>query len=55
MFDPDIVIKKADKGNVLLLMDKEFYRDKLVLQDHLYTSTYCPTHSSADKETFSYL
>ena len=31
----DIVIKKADKGNTLIVMDSEFYKDKLVLQDHL--------------------
>ena len=36
----DIVIKEADKGSSLIIMDKEFYRDKLVLEDHLQTSTY---------------
>ena len=53
--DSSIIIKKADKGNTLILMDKDFYRDKLVLKDHLFTSTYCPTHFSADKEAFANL
>ena len=33
----DIVIKKADKGNTLVVMDTPFYRDKLVLADHRRT------------------
>ena len=36
----DIIVKKADKGNTLIVMDSEFYRDKLVLHDHLLTPTY---------------
>ena len=36
----DIVMKKADKGNTLVVMDTEFYRDKLALQDHLLQQTY---------------
>ena len=36
----DIVIKKADKGNTLIVMDRDFYRDKLVLHDHLLQPTY---------------
>ena len=36
----DIIIKKADKGNTLVVMDSEFYRDKLVLRDHLLLPTY---------------
>ena len=36
----DIVVKKADKGNTLVVMDRHFYRDKLVLQDHLLQDTY---------------
>ena len=36
----DIVVKKADKGNTLVVIDKDFYRDKLVLQDHLLQPTY---------------
>ena len=35
--DSEIIIKKADKGNVLIIMSKSFYRDKLVINDHLDT------------------
>ena len=35
--DANIIIKKADKGNTLVVMSMEFYRDKLVLHDHLNT------------------
>ena len=31
----DIVIKKADKGGMLVIMDAEFYCNKMVLADHL--------------------
>ena len=36
----EVILKKADKGNTLVMMDREYYRDKLVLSDHLNTSTY---------------
>ena len=46
-----IVIKKADKGNVMIVLDNTFYRDKLVLQDHLLnTKAYNLTNSNADKK-----
>ena len=51
----DIIIKKEDKGNLLVVMSKVFYRDKLVLQDHLNTATYCRTDPSADSNTFKNL
>ena len=47
-----IVIKKADKTNVFVIMDTDFYRDKLVLKDHLQTSTYEVTTKEADKKVF---
>ena len=31
----DIVIKKADKGSTVVIMDSQYYEDKLVLSDHL--------------------
>ena len=34
-----IVIKKADKSNTLVIMEKEDYEQKLVLSGHLHTST----------------
>ena len=36
----EIVIIPADKGGCLVIMDKDFYREKLVIQDHLSTDTY---------------
>ena len=46
----NIVIKKADKTNVFVIMDTDFYRDKLVLKDHLQTPTYELTTQQADKK-----
>ena len=37
---PDIIIKKADKGGMFVILDKNFYRDKMVMRDHLRTKTY---------------
>ena len=45
----DIIIKKADKGNTLVVMDTEYYRDKLILNDHLYTETYRQVDVDVDK------
>ena len=47
-----IVIKKADKTNILVIMDAEFYKQKLVLQDHLNKPTYERTTEDADKKVF---
>ena len=43
----DIIVKKADKGNALVIMDKSCYRDRLVMNDHLRSKTYaqCPEDS----------
>ena len=30
-----IIIKKADEGNTLVTLDNEYFRDKLILNDHL--------------------
>ena len=48
----DIIIKKADKGNTLVVMDTDFYRDKLVLSDHLETATYSIAPLDADKKVY---
>ena len=48
----DLIIKKADKGSTLVVMDKVFYRDKLILQDHLYTETYEKVEPNADTVCF---
>ena len=51
----DIVIKKADKGNTLVIIDKSFYRDKLVLQDHLNSITYRPAELNSDMKVMKHL
>ncbi len=51
----DIVIKKADKGNTIVVMDTDFYRDKLVLEDHLNTPTYSIAPVNSDKNVFKEL
>ena len=45
----DFVLKKSDKGNMLVLIDKSFYRDKLVIADHLNTSAYRPATKKDEK------
>ena len=46
----DIIIKKADKGGMFVIMDKNFYRDKMVLKDHLNTKTYKIVSRFADNK-----
>jgi hypothetical protein len=48
----DIIIKKADKGNTLVVLDTNFYRDKLVLSDHLNTATYSVAPLNSDKKVY---
>ena len=51
----EIIIKPADKGGCLVIMNKEFYRDKLVMNDHLHTDTYAQSEISSDTKTMSEL
>ena len=37
----------------MIIMDKDFYRNKLVLQDHLLTSTYELTDNKVEKKVIS--
>ena len=53
--DQNIIIKKADKSNILVIMDKQFYKNKLVLRDHLDQSTYEKCHEKEDIRTFKEL
>ena len=46
--ETDLVIKKADKGSSLVIMDKSFYRDTLVMKDHLMTDTYVEANKDCD-------
>ena len=45
----DLIIKKADKGNTFVVMDSSYYRDKLVIADHLDSDTYKKADSKADE------
>ena len=52
----NIVIKEADKGGAMVIMNKNFYDDKLVLDDHLLqTGTYAKVADDADKTTMKNL
>lgn len=48
-----LIFKKADKGGSLVLMTKEFYRDRLVMEGHLTTSSYKKVNENCDKIVFS--
>ena len=45
----DIVIKPADKGNAIVIMNSYFYRDKLILDDHLSTNSYEKVELNSDE------
>ena len=53
--DQDLVIRKADKGNTLVVMDKDYYCNTLVMKHHLNTSTYQKVDSNSDKRVFNIL
>ena len=46
----DLEIKKADKGSAFVIMDKDYYRDKLVLNDHLQSDTYKEVDANSDEK-----
>ena len=45
-------IKKADKSNTLIIMNKEEYKNKLVLEGHLCTSTYEKSDIKANERVY---
>lgn len=47
--NPNIVIKPADKGSSIVVMNTEYYRDKLVLSDHLQTESYDKVDTDRDE------
>ena len=51
----DIVIKKADKGGSWVVMDTDFYRDKLIMEGHLNTEAYTPVNDDCDVKVISKL
>lgn len=49
-----IIIKEADKGGALVIMDTAFYKEKLVMKDHLNDKqTYRKVDSNSDKQSFN--
>ena len=53
--DDTIIIKKADKSNIFIIMDATFYKKKLVLKDHLLKPIYEASPESSDKNFFKNL
>ena len=53
--DTEIEIKKADKTNTFVVMDKETYKNTLVLQGHLHTPTYEQAPIDSNKKVFGAL
>ena len=47
--DQDLVIRKTDKCNTLVLMEKDYYCNILVMKHHLNTSTYQKIDSNSNK------
>ena len=48
MTNTNIIFKKADKGGSIVIMDKIYYRDKLVIENHLNNNTYKIIHKHSD-------
>ena len=48
-----IEVKKADKSNILVIMDKEEYKEKLVLKQHLETNTYEKAENDTNKKVYN--
>ena len=51
----DLVIRKTDKCNTLVLMEKDYYCNILVMKHHLNTSTYQKIDSNSNKRIFNNL
>ena len=51
----DIVIKPADKGSSIVVMNTKYYRDKLVLGDHLLTDSYEKVSQDRDETVMDQL
>ena len=55
MNNPDIIMKPTDKGGGLVLMDKLYYRDSLVIKGHLDSNVYQEVPLDSDKKVFKNL
>ena len=55
MTKSEIEIKKADKSNTLVLMNKDQYKKQLVLDGHLLTPTYEKSDAKASEQVYKAL
>ena len=46
----NIIIKPADKGSSIVIMNVEYYRDKLVMEGHLQTNAYKKCDNNIDNK-----
>ena len=53
--NPNIVIQKENNVNTFVMLDKEFYFEKLAKRDYLDSNTYVNIDSYPDKKVFSKL
>ena len=51
----NFIIQKADKVNMFVILDNNFYFEKLVKCDHLNANTYVEVDSNSNKKVFSKL
>ena len=51
----EIIIKKADKGGNFIIMDKSYYRDYLVLENHLNDNAYKKIDQNEDRQVIKKL
>ena len=50
MIFPNDYVSKADKVNTFVILDKEFYFERLVKCDHLDSNTYVKIDSNSEKK-----
>ena len=55
MNNPDVILKPTDKGGGLILMDKSYYWDSLVIKGDLDSNDYEEVQLESDKKDFEKL
>ena len=51
----EIVMRPADKGNNIVIMNSEYYNDTLIMKGHLNTDAYKMVNPNTDKKVFNEL
>ena len=46
----NIILKPADKGSSVIIMNSSYYRDKLVMNDHLLSESYTKANEDCDEK-----